>query len=660
MAISDEIELFLRNALREKALEDRLVKRALKDLRSTLGAIEQLVASSGALSLGINRERTIAAISSAVARNVQQTWGIPQLASLQQALEPFIEAQLEFGRKMVEAAGGTLATPGAASLNVAQTVNDAVVGGKTLSTQLTQTFPALVADRVERYVRLGLNQASGEVLETIAYQDAVVAVTERNVEALIRTGVHEVGSAAQMAIYEFEADPDWLEGKLTWTAVLDSAACPICIGLDGKDYELGTPGPYFDGRNKISPHPNCVLGSTRVQPGTIAAGMRTTYSGNIVTISTSNGRDLAVTENHPVLTANGWKPAKLVTEGDQLLSQRIPDGVTSIDPDFNQSPSTAEELFTLVLQQSTVKRCGVPATSMDFHGDGTGMHGNVEIACVNRELLLHGEALCPEHIGQALLVGADVDLAPVTGLSPLDSLLLAMHATASSLVGGSDLAAALLRGELTPLQSLRLALIARRHPRFDEPLADAASGNTQMLSDLVFAHTRKVELGNHLSIGVGLGPDADAMAQQAITDGFNAHTMPLGQLVHAHPGLVELDNVVSVQIEARHDVPVYDFTTLSGAYFADGILTHNCRCYVVPAKWRDDDMTSPSGDAISARRPAEGDKGESTVTFKKAAKTWVKENPETARQIFGKRLGDQLVAGTISFDKAVKQWSGNR
>lgn len=341
MAISDEIELFLRNALREKALEDRLVKRALKDLRSTLGAIEQLVASSGALSLGINRERTIAAISSAVARNVQQTWGIPQLASLQQALEPFIEAQLEFGRKMVEAAGGTLATPGAASLNVAQAVNDAVVGGKTLSTQLTQTFPALVADRVERYVRLGLNQASGEVLETIAYQDAVVAVTERNVEALIRTGVHEVGSVAQMAIYEFEADPDWLEGKLTWTAVLDSAACPICIGLDGKDYELGTPGPYFDGRNKISPHPNC-------------------------------------------------------------------------------------------------------------------------------------------------------------------------------------------------------------------------------------------------------------------------------------------------------------------------------RCYVVPAKWRDDDMTSPSGDAISARRPAEGDKGESTVTFKKAAKSWVKENPETARQIFGKRLGDQLVAGTISFDKAVKQWSGNR
>lgn len=341
MAISDEIELFLRNALKAKALEDRLIKQALKDLRSTLGAVEQLVQRSGTLALGLNRERTIAAISSAVARNVQQTWGIPQLASLQQALEPFVESQLAFGRQMVEAAGGTLTAPGAATLNVTEAVNNAVVSGKTLSAQLTQAFPALVADRVERYVRLGLNQASGEVLETIAYKDAVVTVTERNVEALIRTGVHEVGSAAQMAIYEFEADPDWLQGALSWTAVLDSAVCPICVGLDGKQYELGTPGPYFDGRNKISPHPNC-------------------------------------------------------------------------------------------------------------------------------------------------------------------------------------------------------------------------------------------------------------------------------------------------------------------------------RCFVVPAKWREDDMVAPNGEAVAARRPAEGDSGEQTVTFKKAAKSWVKENPETAQAIFGKRLGTQLVNGTIGFDKAVKQWSGNR
>lgn len=252
-----QIELFLRNALRERAVEDRLVAQAIRSLRSTLQTVEQLVMSSGVLGLGLNRNQAITAVSAAVARTVQQTWGIPQLALLQDALEPFVEGQLQFARRMVEASGGTLANAGTASVNVARIVNEAVIGGKTLGQTLTQSFPALVADRVERYIRLGLNQVSGEVLETISYKDAVVTVTERNVEAIIKTGVHEVGSFAQQAIYEFEADPDWLEGKLTWTAVLDSAVCPICVALDGQDYELGQAGRYFDGRNKISPHYQC-------------------------------------------------------------------------------------------------------------------------------------------------------------------------------------------------------------------------------------------------------------------------------------------------------------------------------------------------------------------------------------------------------------------
>lgn len=253
---ADLIIAFLRNALRQKALEDRLINQAVADLRSTLRAVEGILQQSSALTVGINRQRAIESVAAAVARNVQQTWGVPELAKLQQALTPFIEEQLEFGRRVIDLAGGSLANPGAATLAANQAVNNAVIGGKTLAETLTQSFPALVADRVERYLRLGLQQAAGEV-EVIGYKDAVVAVSERNVTAIIRTGVQEVASAAQQAIYAFEADPDWLEGRLTWTAVLDSAVCPVCIGLDGKEYELGQAAPYFDGRNKVSPHFSC-------------------------------------------------------------------------------------------------------------------------------------------------------------------------------------------------------------------------------------------------------------------------------------------------------------------------------------------------------------------------------------------------------------------
>ena len=248
MAISDEIELFLRNALREKALEDRLIRQAISDLRQTLLAVERLVGQSGSLALGPNRDSIIRAVSTAVARSVQQTWGAPTLGSLQEALAPFVEQQLTFARQMVEAAGGTLTSEGAASLQVRQVINNAVINGKTLADTLTAVVPAQVADKVERYIRLGLSDVGGEVVAT--YQDAVVRTVERNVEAIIRTGVHEVGNAAQQAIYEFETDPDWLgEQGLVWTAVLDSAVCPICLSLDGKRF----PTSY----RKVSPHPQC-------------------------------------------------------------------------------------------------------------------------------------------------------------------------------------------------------------------------------------------------------------------------------------------------------------------------------------------------------------------------------------------------------------------
>lgn len=256
--LSAQVEAFLRNALRQKKLEDRLVGQALRDLRRTLVAIERVVGQAGVLSVGPDRERTIARVTKAVADSVQQSFGAPQLGALQDALRPFIEQQMDFARRMVTMAGGDLGQPLAAMtpLQASRLVNQAVVAGKTLEAQLGASLPALVADRVERFIRLGLSDVSGEVVQT--YQDAVVRVTERNVEALIRTGVHEVGSQAQSIIYAFETDPEWLGADgLVWTAVLDSRVCPVCMALDGRRYQQGEPGPYFDGTSKVSPHPQC-------------------------------------------------------------------------------------------------------------------------------------------------------------------------------------------------------------------------------------------------------------------------------------------------------------------------------------------------------------------------------------------------------------------
>ena len=595
------IEIFLRNALREKRLEDRVVRQVMADLRSTLLAVERSLVGSGIFTPSPGRDRQIAQLVSAVANSVQRIWGAPTLGQLQTSLVPWFEGQMEFARRLVRASGGTLTAEGAANASptvVANAVNNAIVNGKTLAATLTQSLPVLIADRVERMVRLGLQDAAGQV--AAVYQDAVVVTTERNVEAIIRTGVHEVGSTAQQMIYELETDPAWMaQNGLVWTAVLDSDVCPICLGLDGNQYKLGESAPYFDGSNKISPHLNCVLEGTSIEPGILAAAVRAEYSGEVVTVSTEGGRMLSVTENHPVLTLNGWKPAKLLEDGDQLICRGTP--VESVvNPGFNQCPALAEQIFAFAGHVSTVELSAVPASTMDFHGDGARVHGDVNIAVLNRNLLINAEAMCPEHVSDALFVVADSQLTQVDGPCSLDAFLLTAHATATGFIGSSDLVTTLLLGHRSPLQLLRIALRARCDTSFDQPFSDGATVDTKLLRDLVLAHA----------------------------------------------GAVELDNVVNVQVDTKSHVTVYDFSTLSGAYFAEGILTHNCRCYLIPQDWYENE-----------ERIVDGDKGEARQTFKVAAKKWIKDNPDTTRAIFGKNLGNQLLDGKIGFDKAIKIWT---
>jgi hypothetical protein len=616
----DPVEVFLRNALKQKGVEDRTIRAALKRLRPVMAQIRLLVTDSGVLALRPDRERLIAAVTSRAAQIIAQEWGQPALDQFRETLGPYLEGQAQFARDMVESAGGTLNRPNVVTANPIAATQQAMVGGRPLTDQMLLGIPAQAAERLAQFIRMGSGVEPGEVLAR--YDNAVVRRVENTISATITSGVQATGDLYQMAVYQLEADPAWLEGKLQWTATLDSAVCPVCVGLDGKDYTIGEAGPYWDGQNKVDPHFNCVLGTVPVEAGILAAGTRATYSGNVVTIRTQGGRVLSVTENHPVLTSEGWKAAKLIKEGEKAICKRLPVGRDGValggDPDLNQGPATAEEVFALLCHHPAVERSRVPVSPVDLHGDGAGVNGEIDVACLNRLLLGNYNTTTPEKVSESLFVVADIGLVQVTSMGPLDALLLAAHATASGLVRSLDLLFTLLRGHLSPLEGLGLALAARCNPRFDKPLSD----------------------------GVALDPKV------------------LGNFVLAHASEVEADEVVNVQIDARRHVEVYDFSTLGGAYFAGGILTHNCRCYMVPRKWRKDGQ----------ERIVEGDDGERALNFRRSAKVWVRENPDTAREIFGKTIGSRLVGSwpdtawgrrqldefgppeVISFNKALKIW----
>lgn len=253
--MADPIELFLRQALAQKRVEDRQIKAALQRLRPVLSDVDRLIRESGALEAGPARERIIRAVSDVVARRVRDSWGIPELASLQEELVPFVAAQMEATRRFVEAAGGTLTNPGAAAAaaDVRAMVNSAIVNARPLAEQLSTALPVSVADRVERFVRLGLNDPGVEA----TFQTAVRVTAENAVEATIRSAVGSVGGQAQQLIYQIETDPAWLGDEFSWTAVLDSRTCPVCVGQEGTLRRRGQPAAYWDGERKIDPHLNC-------------------------------------------------------------------------------------------------------------------------------------------------------------------------------------------------------------------------------------------------------------------------------------------------------------------------------------------------------------------------------------------------------------------
>ena len=257
--LSAQIEAFLRNALKQKRLEDQRVRQALADLRRVLAAVERVIGESGVTAPQPGRNAAITRLTAAVAKSVRESFSVPQLDALSEALVPYLESQLSFARKMVEMAGGDLNEPviTMTPTQAARILRGVQVAGTTLENQLLSRIPAAVADRVERFIRLGLQDvAGGETFAT--YQDAVVRTVNNGVEATIRTGIHEAGGVATQMIYQFETDPAWLgPDGLVWTAILDSRVCPKCLKLDGNRYQLGEPGLYFDGENKISPHYQC-------------------------------------------------------------------------------------------------------------------------------------------------------------------------------------------------------------------------------------------------------------------------------------------------------------------------------------------------------------------------------------------------------------------
>jgi len=358
------------------------------------------------------------------------------------------------------------------------------------------------------------------------------SIADNQIMALVRTSINQVANAASQQVYEANQD---ITKKYRYIATLDTRTSAICRALDGQEFDYGK-GPM------PPQHFNCLPGDAIVAPcGRIAAAYRRSYEGFLYVIKTADGHVVRVTPNHPILTSAGWQPAQSINVGDQVFSRSIVPGKLIHDCQKSNAVATAEDIFSALRESSAMLTVEVPTSAPDFHGDTwsgsprINLAKQVAVVLADRKLLL---AVNPKLLKTLLNFGLQGSNFAAAGSSHLDLSDLAVRPSTLNSISGSNQNFTLGSGSATHASELLLAPIPKIAPGFHD--------------DALYGTWRDVE---------------------TICNTTDTNTIVIG-------GNNQV-NVVWIRREpfSGH---VYNFETESGTYWADSILTHNCRSTTVP------------------------------------------------------------------------------
>lgn len=316
--------------------------------------------------------------------------------------------------------------------------------------------------------------------------------------------------------------------QVEWRTVGDERMCSTCGGLEGKRWPLGKEGT-------VPPaHVSCLPGYARVSAKGIAASSERWYEGDLVVVRTASGKELACTPNHPVAADVGWVSAGSLVRGCYVVSSlgrqwRTRPG----DDDGDDVPARIEHVAESFAHQVVTRTERVEVAAEDFHGDGIGS----EVAVVRSDSLL-------------------VDDWNATRLQQGFQVELARTAVQAEALDGRGTFQLLGQGRHTALGELM--------------------GSRYLVGTVSGRHT-----GPFDGLGGALATRGNAVLKQDAADDAPVDPVSFAQELLGVAGDVFLDQVVQIRWEpfVGH---VYNLQTATGWYVAEGIVTHNCRCWLAP------------------------------------------------------------------------------
>lgn len=289
---------------------------------------------------------------------------------------------------------------------------------------------------------------------------------------------------------------------------------------------------------------NCFPGDSQVQfADRVRVAYRRWYSGEVTELVTDSGKAVRATQNHPVLTPQGWVAVKSLQEGDYVW--QVPDeGICSSE--FASSSSSSRREFNVdqrvpaisevfgALDAARKLRVIKKTFSEDFHGDAVA-DGDVDVVFAARPLTFGGELVRLQGCQEFALPSTDD---PRLRASFRKQLGFSGLASAARSIGSAREAFALRLGSATHAHEHGVAATSHGAAGELDPGDYCTSGNT------VLSRQRE--------------------------HGYTGFVLPAK--------LARLVRVVRMKFEGH----VYNLETASGWYIAGAIIAHNCRCISRP------------------------------------------------------------------------------
>lgn len=231
-----------------------------------------------------------------------------------------------------------------------------------LGSELTE---GLIAGRGPREIARGITKrvdiARSRALR-IARTEIIRAHAEGALDTMEDLGVEEISVAVE------------------WSTSEDGKVCPLCRPLDGMVI------PIARAHGMFPRHPNCVRGDSVVEASDVQAIIKTHYTGEIIQIYTAEGRRIAVTPNHVLLTEYGFIQARFAYEGLKIFKAPISKRHFGKAPYHQHRKACIANVFASLCESGLVIRDRMPTARNDLHGEGRFCDTEIHIIRPDSEL----------------------------------------------------------------------------------------------------------------------------------------------------------------------------------------------------------------------------------------------------------------------------------